>query len=138
MVLRRSLHTQHVLLEGTPPSDGTPRFRIVQNDPTRALAQRTALSRLRDLLAPEPLLPKRGVTWGRFRAALIAVDGDAEGLTYRDIAIRINGPDEVERSWNDLDRILKNRTIRAVQRGRRFVAGGYRNLLKAPGSGQGP
>ncbi len=65
----------------------------------------------------------------RLRDALIAFDGRALGMTYREIAMLIFGEERVHRDWSDIDRILKNRTIRAVKRGRRFVDGDYVKLL---------
>lgn len=59
----------------------------------------------------------------------IALDAHAEGLTYQDTARRIYGPDLVDEMWSDINRVLKNRTIRAVQRGHRLIAGEYLKLL---------
>jgi hypothetical protein len=65
----------------------------------------------------------------RLRDALMAFDGRELGMTYREIAKLIFGQERVHHDWSDIDRILKNRTIRAVKRGRRFVDGDYVKLL---------
>jgi hypothetical protein len=60
---------------------------------------------------------------------LVALDGRASGLSYRQIAAFLFGEARVEADWNGPSRSLKDRTRRLVQRGAALAEGGYRALL---------
>lgn len=60
---------------------------------------------------------------------LQAYDVRKKGGSYRDIAIALEGVDQVERDWNVSTRYLKDRARRAFLRGRAFVNGEYLTLL---------
>ncbi len=63
------------------------------------------------------------------RDALIAFDAWRAGLSQREIAIIIYDEARVYGEWRSPDQTMKNRIARAIKRGRRLVAGGYRKLL---------
>lgn len=63
------------------------------------------------------------------RNALIGLDGHLAGRNYREVAVALFGDQTIDDRWSDLDRTLKNRTIRAVKRGVALSNGDYRNLL---------
>lgn len=65
----------------------------------------------------------------KLRDALIAIDGEQMGATRREIATVIYGADRVAEEWNDPSGRLKAVIKRDVLRGRRLVAGGYRQLV---------
>lgn len=116
---------------GQPDMSRDTRFGLAFGRPRQALGALKDLKQLEAILGGRSASPATipVTTQKRLRAALIGVDGHTAGRSYREIAIRIYGEDVVEQSWSDIDRVLKNRTVRAVQRGRRYVAGGYRKLL---------
>lgn len=116
---------------GQPDMSRDTRFGLAFARPGQALGAIMDLKRLDAMLGGRSTSPATipATTQNRLRAALVGVDGHTAGRSYREIAIRIYGEDVVEQSWSDIDRVLKNRTVRAVQRGRRYVTGGYRKLL---------
>lgn len=63
-----------------------------------------------------------------YRNAIIAIDGERAGATRREIASAIYGRDDVDNEWSHSDR-LKAMVKRDVQRGRRLLAGGWRDLV---------
>lgn len=65
----------------------------------------------------------------KLRDALIALDGERAGATRREIAAVIYGADRVSDEWNEPTGRLKAVIKRDVLRGRRLVAGGYRQLV---------
>ena len=65
----------------------------------------------------------------RHRDALAALDWRSEGLSYREIAVRLCGEDAVREAWTNPDQTMKNRIVRSVKRGLRMMNGGYRALL---------
>ena len=62
------------------------------------------------------------------RSALIAIDGDAAGATYREIARVIFGAAHTDAVWRK-NPSLKDSVRHALQRGRAMMAGGYRRLI---------
>ena len=66
----------------------------------------------------------------RLRNTLVALDGSLNGVTYREIAELIHGPEAVANAWRGSRRDLKDRMIRLVRRGRHLSDGGYRVLLR--------
>ena len=73
----------------------------------------------------------------KLRDALIALDGEHAGATRREIATVIYGADRVTDEWNEPNGRLKAVIKRDVLRGRRLVAGGYRQLV-AGGTNSAP
>jgi len=67
----------------------------------------------------------------RLRFVVRALDGRLAGASYREIAVGLFGAARVRSNWSDDDDHLKNRTRRAVQRGKMLTAGGYRYLLSS-------
>lgn len=65
----------------------------------------------------------------KLRDAIIALDGERAGATRREIATVIYGAERVAEEWTHPDGRLKAVIKRDVLRGRRLVAGGYRNLV---------
>lgn len=65
----------------------------------------------------------------KLRDALIALDGEQAGATRREIATVIYGADRVAEEWREPSGRLKAVIKRDVLRGRRLVAGGYRQLV---------
>ncbi|MEM7729432.1 MAG: DUF2285 domain-containing protein [Pseudomonadota bacterium] len=130
-IARRAAEEIHFTFKGRPSSSEDTRFLLAFDRPAKALGALKNIQRL-DAMLNGQSLTKQNIpltTRKRLRAALVGVDGLAAGMSYREVAILIYGEELVQQSWNDIDRILKNRTIRAVQRGRRYVAGEYRKLL---------
>ncbi len=75
--------------------------------------------------------PERGWTVEamRHRDALIAVDLRRRDWVFQDIARLIHGDAFVDEEWTNPNATLKNRTIGAYRRGRRYINGDYRKLL---------
>ncbi len=73
--------------------------------------------------------------WSRnslcLRNALVAVDCQRLGLSYRETAAVIYGRQRAEEAWNSPSRAMKDEMRRALTKGRDLVEGGYRNLLMA-------
>ena len=65
----------------------------------------------------------------RHRDALAALDWRSDGLSYREIAVRLYGDEAVREDWTNPDQTMKNRVVRSVKRGLRMMNGGYRALL---------
>jgi hypothetical protein len=63
------------------------------------------------------------------RNAMIAIDGERAGATRREIATVIYGAKEVASKWSKDDGRMKAVIKRDVLRGRRLVAGGWRNMV---------
>lgn len=63
------------------------------------------------------------------RNTLIALDGDAAGATYREIARVMLGAEYVDAVWRK-NQSLKDGVRHALQRGCAMMAGGYRRLLE--------
>lgn len=63
------------------------------------------------------------------RDALIALDGNRARASYRDIATVIFGPERTEKAWRSASTAIKDRVRRALKRGLKLAAGGYRELL---------
>ncbi|MAD40344.1 MAG: hypothetical protein CMO30_14595 [Tistrella sp.] len=66
----------------------------------------------------------------RHRDALIAVDLRRRHWLFQDIARFIHGDEFVDEEWTNPNATLKNRTTRAYKRGRRYINGDYRKLLR--------
>jgi len=73
---------------------------------------------------------RRTTTLLRRRNALIALDGDAAGASYREISTVMFGVKDTAESWSSLNNPRKDQVRRALQRGQALIAGGYRKLLK--------
>jgi Uncharacterized conserved protein (DUF2285) len=83
---------------------------------------------------PDPAILSRART-DRLILALRALDGRAEGASYRDLAcILPGGVDLADRSWISHD--ARDRIKRLVQLGQGMVRGGYRRLLLHPYRGR--
>lgn len=65
----------------------------------------------------------------KWEGYLIALDGNLDGKSYRDIAEVIYGKDRVGAHWTDDTRWMKSKVRRAVERGLDLMNGGYRELL---------
>jgi hypothetical protein len=65
----------------------------------------------------------------KLRDAVIALDGEYAGATRREIAAVIYGSERVAEEWSDPNGRLKAVIKRDLLRGRRMVAGGYRQLV---------
>jgi hypothetical protein len=83
-------------------------------------------------LSPPPKMAssKCTTTELRRRNALIALDGDAAGASYRETSTVMFGAKETDKSWRSLNNPRKDQVRRALQRGEALIAGGYRKLLK--------
>ena len=60
---------------------------------------------------------------------LVALDGNLEGRSYRDIAEVLHGSEQVKSVWTSETRYLKERMRRAVENGVALMNGEYRTLL---------
>jgi hypothetical protein len=86
-----------------------------------------------EIQTPDPTLSERAICHShaqRLGIVLQAVDGFHAGASLREIGSALFGADRVNADWDDDRRHLKDRTRRAVARGRWLVEGGYRKLLK--------
>lgn len=63
------------------------------------------------------------------RNALIAFDCRAVGLSIFDTAAVLYGHKEADAAWASPSDALRQKTLRAIKRGRNLVCGGYRELL---------
>lgn len=73
--------------------------------------------------------PPRGASPDKLRDALIALDGELQGVPRRRIAEAIFGADAVKRGWDDGDESYKKRAKRLVEKGLMLMESGYRELL---------
>jgi hypothetical protein len=77
--------------------------------------------------------PRRPPTWTprslSKRNTLIAIDGDAAGATYREIARVIFSARYTDAAWRK-NQSLKDGVRHALQRGHTMMDGGYRRLLR--------
>lgn len=92
-----------------------------------------SLKRLSDLAKYRTLrssLYRPGPRGPRFIHVLQALDGWRAGATQREIAIALFGARRVDQNWADPRDHLRDRTRRAVRRGRALMAGGYLRLLR--------
>lgn len=95
-----------------------------------AVSLLSALSHLVHGSRPSLVIDRPGrVEAIKLRDALIAIDGEQTGATRREIATVIYGAGRVAEEWNDPSGRLKAVIKRDVLRGRRLVAGGYRQLV---------
>lgn len=74
-----------------------------------------------------PLMRPGPIDAVHYRNAIIAIDGELAGASRREIAAVIYGA-EVAQEWSNSDR-LKAMVKRDVRRGRRLLAGGWRELV---------
>ena len=68
---------------------------------------------------------------------LLALDGALAGKTHRRIAIDLYGAAEVDANWYE-DGSLRSRVRRRIDRSRRLMNGGYRDLAAAGNRGRPP
>ncbi len=73
--------------------------------------------------------PPRGAAPEKLREALIALDGELQGVPRRKIAEAIFGPEAVKDDWESGINSFKQRTKRLVDKGLSLMTSGYRNLL---------
>jgi hypothetical protein len=64
-----------------------------------------------------------------FRNSLIALDGDAAGASYREMAKVMLGAAYSDEAWRK-NQSLKDTVRHALHRGHAMVAGGYRRLFR--------
>ena len=64
------------------------------------------------------------------RDALVALDGNSLGASYREIATIIYGPDATRAAWVSASRWMKDRVRRALAKGELLRDGAYRELLR--------
>lgn len=80
------------------------------------------------------------LTWTRtrlaLRNALIAWDCQQEGLSLRQTACVIHGPERALAAWSGPSRAMKDEMRRARKRAYNLVHGGYRHLLSRAPSGR--
>lgn len=65
----------------------------------------------------------------RLALVLQALDGWLAGASHREVAEELFGHDRVEADWGDPGDHLRDRTRRAIRRGRALMDGGYRQFL---------
>jgi hypothetical protein len=88
-----------------------------------------ALKRAHRVYDPEATTP----TWSRkalgYRNALIALDAQAAGMSYRDTAVIFYGEQRVDEDWSGGSSALKSAMARLLAKGTTLRDGGYRDLL---------
>ena len=92
------------------------------------------LHRLNELIAP-PTTNGASVrtahqNYDRLRDALIGLDNDLAGMTYRTIAAVLFGERAAAEDWGGGQSTLKQRVRRTIKRGHNLSNGGYRRLLQ--------
>lgn len=90
----------------------------------RQVADLLVHGRLRPPLHPPPGCARR------LTLVLRALDGHLAGASHRQIAIALWGERRVAEEWSDPRRNLRDQVRRAVHRGCRLMAGGYRRFLR--------
>lgn len=65
----------------------------------------------------------------QLRNALIALDGNRAGASYREVADFVFGKARSSAGWSKSNRALKDQVIRSVRRGRDLARGGYLRLI---------
>lgn len=90
----------------------------------RQVADLLVHGRLRPSLHPPPGCSRR------LTFVLRALDGHLAGASHRRIAVALWGERRVAEEWNDPRRNLRDQVRRAVHRGCRLMAGGYRRFLR--------
>jgi hypothetical protein len=65
----------------------------------------------------------------KYHDYLVALEGRLAGLSYRDIAEILYGPERIGPCWADDSRGYKSKIIRAAKSGLALMNGGYRDLL---------
>ena len=68
--------------------------------------------------------------YDRLRDALIGLDSDLAGMTYRNIAAVLFGDRAAAEDWGGGQSTLKQRVRRTIKRGHNLSNGGYRRLLQ--------
>ena len=66
----------------------------------------------------------------RLQIALQALDGSQAGATHREIGMALFGKDRVKAEWDHPARSLRDRTRRAIYRGRKLMQKTYINFLR--------
>ena len=101
-------------------------------DPQRLAQRFRALERL--IAAPRfQVRPSRTRLF--YRDALLALDARLIGLSHREIAILLHGPDAVRRTWLRSSGSIRERIRHLLARGQALRDGAYRNLLGKGGGG---
>lgn len=139
-----ALGRQHLILKGTTAqvvlnisgplvTTGPVHIRLLIDGLTaldHAVGLLSALSHMIHGAKPSLVIDRPGrVEALKLRDALIALDGEQAGATRREIATVIYGADRVAEEWGEPSGRLKAVIKRDVLRGRRLVAGGYRQLV---------
>lgn len=97
-------------------------------------AHRDAVALLADVLNSGSPATPRSHEWSverlELRNAIIAIDGECVGASRRDIAAVTFGKKRVDEEWPDPDAPMRHKIKRDLARGRRLLAGGYRQLVK--------
>jgi hypothetical protein len=127
---RRSLV---LAVTGTTDLDAPVRITFLTHGLDGAAGAPAAFAAFNAYLSPErnAKYPGRSATTlVRRRNALIALDGDAAGASYREISQVMFGIRDTAESWSSLKNPRKDQVRRALQRGQALIAGGYRKLLK--------
>jgi len=75
------------------------------------------------------ITPRRGLSPGKLRQALIALDGWHDGASHREIASRLFGEEAVARDWETGVRSYKSRVRRLIRKGRALMKSEYLKLL---------
>jgi hypothetical protein len=128
VVLRAHGVSLQFVVEGADVTAGPVRFALAMRSLTAIHEACTNLETLRRMLSPASApAPADWTTPAmNLRNALIALDGRAAGVSYREIGVVLYGPQYVASNWLG----LKERVRRHVWRGVTLSRGGYRKFLK--------
>ncbi|WP_370540450.1 DUF2285 domain-containing protein [Azospirillum sp. INR13] len=116
-----------LILAADLPAPGTPLWATVAFDRPRA-PQVAGIERLAALMAGRPPPELTPIQTGLLRHALQALDAALAGASLRDTAEAVFGPQRVAADWFRSSP-LRDQVRYLVRRGRRLMAGGYRDLL---------
>ena len=98
---------------------------------SEAGAQADVLAEARRVLAlgqaGAPALTQKAL---RLRNALVALDGHAAGLAYRETAMILYGEDRVSQAWRGEPAAMKSEMARLLRKGQHLRDGGYFRLLQ--------
>ena len=132
IILKSRRQSLLLAVTGTATLAGPARITFLSRGCEGAARAPRAFAAFNACLSPPPKTAdaKWTTTLLRRRNALIALDGDAAGASYREIATVIFGDKDTTQSWRSLNNPLKDQVRRALRRGKALIAGGYRMLLE--------
>jgi hypothetical protein len=133
IVLQRGDRALTMHARGSTLLSGPVAFQVLVDGLPGLWAAPNVLRRFHGLIAPTTSEPVSTRPWSqdyeRLRDALIGLDSDLAGITYRNIAAVLFGDRAAAEDWGGSQSSLKQRVRRTINRGHELSNGGYRRLL---------